>query len=56
MINYLLGILTGIVLSVLNIILFFSKARDKVERVVVKAFARKASIINPVPIIDQIDI
>ena len=53
---FLAGIIVGILLSLLNVVLYFSKARDKVERVVVKLLASKAKIISPNNPLDEVEL
>lgn len=52
----LFGIVIGILLSILVTILFFSKTKDNLERAVKKLVARRASIINPVNPLDDLEL
>lgn len=54
--SLLFGIVIGLLLAIFVAILFFSKTKDNLERAVKKLVGRRASIINTVDPIDEIEL
>lgn len=57
MIEYALGILTGLVLAILNMLFYKTRVTDKVEQKIKSSISKKASIVEtPNALLDSLDL